>query len=232
MRRRNANKLVLLKFKTREDWLHQRRIGGSDVAAIFGENPWETSAEVFLRLMRRGGEGDEKEKKSEAMERGIILEPLIRKAFAEDYRGVYKVTSPPRGNWLFYREDKPWLSGSLDGCLTRLSDKAKGVLEIKTVDVKNAQERAFWEGDELPQQYYYQVQTYALVTGAKFAVLRARIRYLRYDGEKYSVEKVVVRDYFIDEDEKKEELEYLDKKVEEFWRTAVEEEKFPAVKIY
>lgn len=218
----------VLRFRTREDWLKGRAIGGSDVAAIFNQSPWQSPIDLFLRLVT--GKRD-KEKDSPVIERGNRLEPLIRKAFAEDYRGVYKVTNPPTGNWLFYRPEKPWLTASLDGRLKRLSDGATGVLEIKTVDVKDGEEKEFWEGDTLPQQYYFQVQAYALVTGARFVVLRARIRYLRYDGEKYNVEKVVIRDYHVDEDEKREELGFLDRKVEAFWKGNVLRRRFPEVKI-
>lgn len=218
----------VLRFKTREAWLECRAIGGSDVAAIFNQSPWQSPIDLFLKLVT---DVRDKEKESPVLDRGNRLEPLIRKGFAEDYRDVYKVTSPPGGNWIFYRPEKPWLTASLDGKLKRLSDGAFGVLEIKTVDVKDGEEKEFWEGDSLPQQYYFQVQAYALVTGARFVVLRARIRYLKYDGEKYSVEKVVLRDYYIDEDEKKKELEFLDRKVEEFWNENVLKGKFPEVKI-
>ena len=35
-------------FKTREDWLeHRTRIGGSEVAALVGMNPWMTNVDLF-----------------------------------------------------------------------------------------------------------------------------------------------------------------------------------------
>lgn len=66
----------------REKWLTARRsgIGGSDVPAIMGVDPWRSALEVYADKISEGPPTDEQ---NEIAEWGRIFEPLILKQFAK-----------------------------------------------------------------------------------------------------------------------------------------------------
>ena len=201
---------TLHKFRTREEWLQSRSrgIGGTDAATILGCNPYQTELELFSRL---SGIEIAPKKDNASMQRGRGLEDPIRKAFEVD-RPEFRVYAPPRGgNWSFERVDKPYLRASLDGLLRRKSDRALGVLEIKTVG--RGVDLSEWDG-KIPDHYYAQVMHYCLVLHAKFAILRARIE--KFDpitNQSYWE----TRDYTIDCGERAEELKALEMAEDAFW---------------
>lgn len=65
-----------------DEWNRQRRmgIGGSDIGAIVGVNPWRTALDVFLD---KTGQAPEKEP-SESMRLGTALEPFIVGRYEEE----------------------------------------------------------------------------------------------------------------------------------------------------
>lgn len=66
---------------THEAWLEERRkgIGGSDVAAIVGLNPYEGAMDVWMKKTGRAGETPD----NENMRRGRLLEPVIGTLYSE-----------------------------------------------------------------------------------------------------------------------------------------------------
>ena len=214
---------TMAKFHTRDEWLQSRSsgIGGTDASTILGCNPYQNELELFARLI---GVDVVKKKDNVSMERGRALEDPIRKAFQVDHP-EFRVYAPPRGgNWSFERKDKPYLRASLDGLLRRKSDRALGVLEIKTVG--RGVDLSEWDG-KIPDHYYAQVMHYCLVLGAKFAVLRARIEKFDFINERSYWE---TRDFEIDCQERAEELKTLEKLETAFWER-VQKRIPPSVKI-
>ena len=78
-------------YKTREEWLKSRGIGGSDAAAILGKSPWLSKEKVKKRLLEPNSY---EEKKNSRMVEGTLKEPLIRQMFI--LNTGYKVTEPPK----------------------------------------------------------------------------------------------------------------------------------------
>ncbi len=226
--------LRIEKFKTEEEWKKHRfeGISATDVGAILGVKAFgKTKFDVFMKVVKHT------EKKLDpnnpVLVRGHKLEPLIRKAFEIDYADEYKVTAPPKGNWSFWNDDMPFLLGSLDGIITRKSDKKKGVLEIKTTDVASKKILEDWSSGIIPDTYLTQVLTYLGITKYDFAVLRARIRVFDYDKEtnKRIFKRVEVRDYYFDAVELKEQIDYVLKKVDEFWNEYIIPKKIPDIEV-
>ena len=131
MRRRRKYKR--LTFKTREEWLQNRVIGGSSASAIVGKNPYKSKFDLYTDLTTKRKIGDSVQ--NQAMEYGHNLEPLIRKAFAYDHPQY--IVKTPKNNEMYCRLDKPWMTATLDGQLIHKISKKKFILEIKTHDIRN-----------------------------------------------------------------------------------------------
>jgi predicted phage-related endonuclease len=102
----------------REDWLRARLegIGGSDAAAVVGENPHKAPIDVWSErtagiLIRPRDENDDR------LRVGRLLEPVVLDWFAQGQPlwpregGRYVVVKPPS----VYRRSIPWFRGSADG---------------------------------------------------------------------------------------------------------------------
>lgn len=183
-------------YKTREEWLKARGIGGSDLAVILGVSKWGSLDEIFDRLT---GKAEEKaDKPSERMKEGVKAEPLIRSLFALDTRGKYEVFAPPtRGNWLWRSASEPLVTCSPDGLLLDLKTREWGGLEIKDVELVKGEDREIWERNSLPDQYYWQcIQYMVAIPSLEFVVLDAHLKYLAKLGDGWEFDHAEDR-YFI-----------------------------------
>lgn len=94
-----------VQYRTREEWLCARRIGGSDVATALGVSPWASPWDLALRL--RGEKRADRE--TPAMRRGRRLEARVLARY-EAATGTPLRRSPPYT--LVRREE--WATASLD----------------------------------------------------------------------------------------------------------------------
>ena len=145
-------------YNSREEWLKNRGIGGSDAAAIVNKSKWATPTDIFNRIVYN------KEKSissNSRMTEGTLAEEHIRFLWALDHPNC-KVKNPPKkAYWLFRRKDYPLLTCTPDG-LFKMDNKLYG-LEIKDVELIKGDVRALWESDILPDQYYFQCLHYMVV---------------------------------------------------------------------
>ncbi len=141
-------------FDPRARFHAERRlgIGGSDVAPILGLSPWRTALDVYLE---KTGEA-EPQHDSEAMLWGRVLEPVIRRQYAE--RTGRTVMTPEA----ITSERYPFMRANADG----ITDDGR-VLEIKTARTADGWGES--GSDEIPQAYLLQVQHYMLVTALPVA---------------------------------------------------------------
>ena len=171
-------------FSSRAEWLSARGIGGSSASAIVGQSPWMNALGLYNSIVfSKEGEREERED-SPAMRYGRDAEDLVRRVFALDGAnlGKWRVVGPGRKHAMYRRKDKPWMTATVDGLV--YEDGRKGILEIKTHDIRNATDAAKWAGNELPQNYYVQVLHYLnVLNDCSFAVLVAKLRYFDYDGK-------------------------------------------------
>lgn len=128
-------------------WLEDRKkgIGGSDVGAILGVNPYRSRMDVWLDKTNKGGEVAD----NYAMARGRAMEPFIREWFVAQTGLTVDVTE---GQTVSHPQID-YLRASYDG-LT--SDD--GILEIKTMSQWVAKK------GEIPETYYWQIQHYMYVS--------------------------------------------------------------------
>lgn len=146
---------TLRKFKSRENWKKARKIGGSDLGAIFGVNKWETSEEVVDRIKN----GNETFKENARMVEGAKAEEFIRNLWQLEHPN-YKVIAPPKNNWLFVKKYHPFMTVSPDAIL---NEDYSGALEIKDVEIYKKDVYEMWKSGNIPIQYFYQVMQYFVV---------------------------------------------------------------------
>lgn len=192
-------------LSTRDDWLKERiGIGGSDSAAIIGENPWKNNVDLWLE--KTGQKKQEEISDNPAVVFGNQAEPLIRKLFEIDHPEM-KVFYEE--NNLFRNDKFPFAHASLDGWLEDEKGR-KGILEIKTSTISRSSQSEKWRG-RVPNNYYVQILHYMMVLEADFAILRAYIRY------PYGSFNASMNEYRVEREDVEDEIEYLEEKEREFW---------------
>ena len=218
------------KYKTKEEWLKSRGLGGTSASAITGSSKWKDKLDLFNSIMI-GKDKKEKEDLNESLNYGIACEPLIRKIFAIDFANKYKVITP-KGYEMYRRIDKPYMTATPDSLLIDLQTKKKGIQEIKTHDIKNREDAEEWQ-DKIPQYYFEQVIWYmAVMNDIEFVELTAKLRYFDYfnaDGKKLL--KTETRYYYIDRKEVQESINALEKIVTKYWEENINKGVIPNIYI-
>lgn len=205
-------------FKTEQQWLDARRIGGSSAAAVVGLNPWMSKQELWELLV--GKAKPKAKKKSDVLDYGHKAEPIIRKLFAIDNPNLHVVS--PKGYAMYIDLDRPYMTATVDGITIDKKTNKKGILEIKTHDVRKAGDMDEWNGNTLPKQYIIQVLHYLLVIDdAEYADFAVKIRFFSYDGSESKISKSEVRYYHIEREDVKAELDWLESNETAFYETYV-----------
>ena len=177
-------------YDNEDDWhkLREKRIGGSDIGAIIGVNPYKSIIDVYI---------DKKEgstfKGNNATHWGHMLEGTVIKEFANRHGELIVYQAP-------YSIVDNFFIANLDGVLKDKETEDYGVLEIKTTSLWNKKD---WEDDVIPQYYYAQVQHYLMLTGYKFAYIAVLI-----GGQQYKEFKV---------ERSEEDIELIRNKASEFY---------------
>lgn len=136
---------------SRTDWLAERRksLGGSDMGAVLGLNPWRSPYAVWAE--KTGRVTDDRE--TEAMRIGRDLEDYVARRFCEvSGKKVRRMNAILRN-----KRSCPWLHANVD----RLIVGEESGLECKTASALNESKFA---GGEFPETYYAQCVTYLAVT--------------------------------------------------------------------
>lgn len=140
----------IIEIKDRSDWLLKRKIGlgGSDMSAIMGVNPWKTPLDIKLdKEMQLITEST-----SESMIFGNKLEPVVADTYAERFN---KKLSTPVG---LYQHDKYDI---IVGTPDRLIDGERKGLEIKTSSISS-----IWganNSSDIPEYYRIQCEWYMAI---------------------------------------------------------------------
>lgn len=144
--------LTVDQSKDHNAWLAARSkgIGGSDAGTIMGSNPWKSPYQLWLE--KTGQVEPEDISQKDSVYWGTVLEPLVAKRFSEITGKKVERCGTLQNN------DSPWMLANID----RLVLGEGAGLEIKTT---NAFRSAEWDGDQLPDSYYWQCQHYMMTTG-------------------------------------------------------------------
>lgn len=195
---------------SREEWLASRKqyIGGSDVSAILGLNPYKNRMDLYFEKVN---ELAVEEPDNDRLWFGREVEPVIAKRFAEEYGLTVKIDNKIRTN-----REHPFLAANIDRLIESVDERGPGILEIKTTNKFYAET---WE-NEIPEMWLTQLYHYMSVTGYRWA-------YIAY---------LVDRDFHVFYVERDEEVDQVIKRIEEklvsFWKDHVEPQMPPPPQNY
>ena len=195
-------------LNSREEWLEHRLngIGGSEISAIIGCNPYMTNVDLWKYKTGQLEHEDISDKSY--VKYGTNAEPLLRELFKLDYP-EYDVFYEENNS---FKNDKyPFALASLDGWLVERETGRKGVWECKTTNILQSMQKEKWNG-RIPDNYYCQVLMYMAVIEADFAVLKAQLK-TEFNGEVYCQTK----HYKIERSDVEQDIEYIMQKGAEFW---------------
>lgn len=196
-------------LKDREAWLKNRSrgIGGSDISAVVGLNPYKTNVELWMEKTGKTTPEDISEK--DYVKYGTEAECHLRELFKLDFP-QYAVDYVENNS--FTNQKYPWAVASLDGWLTD-EDGRRGVWECKTTNILQSMQKEKWN-QKIPMNYYCQCLFYMAVYEADFCVLKAQLKTM-FDGVPY----LQTKHYFIERSEVQEDIDYLMQKGSEFWES-------------
>lgn len=193
-------------MKNREEWLKNRqKLGGSDAAAVIGQNPYKSNVELWKEKTGQSIPEDISEKSY--VKYGTEAEDFLRELFKLDYP-KYRVEYIENNS--FENERFPFAQASLDGWIHD-KDGRLGILEIKTTNIMQSQQKEKWN-ERIPDNYYCQVLHYMAILEADFAVLKAQLKY-DFDDSVY----LQTRHYKIEREDVEDDIAYLMQKEEVFW---------------
>lgn len=174
---------------TEEDWQayreKQKGIGGSDVATIFGLNPYKTP---FTLWLEKTGQIEPPVLNNEYIEWGNILEPVIREKFAKETG--FEVEE---NHWVMLHDQHDFMVANVDGEVMdpQFAGK-KGVLEIKTAGERM---RDQWENGP-PNHYMLQLQHYLAVLDYSYGYVAVLIggntfKYYLVERDDYVIDNII-----------------------------------------
>lgn len=131
-------------------------IGGSDAAAVAGESRWRTPMDVWLEKTGQSAPLVE----TERMRWGTILEDAVAREWSR--RTGRKIK---RSSITMRCASAPWRMAHIDRAVVTGADGIRRGLEVKTADVRAADEWGEEGSAQIPVEYLYQVQHYLGVTG-------------------------------------------------------------------
>lgn len=203
-------------LRDREEWLKHRAtgIGGSEIAAVIGKNPWMSNVDLWRKKVSGDASEDEDISSKPAVIYGNEMEDLLRQAFCIDYKDLYEVKYGAFNS--FHNDRYPWANASLDGWLLEHSTGRTGILEIKTTEINSSAQMMEWK-DKIPDHYYCQVLFYMAVCEADFAVLKAQIKRHDADGNMY----LITRHYRIERADCEDDIRLIMEAGERFWNENV-----------
>lgn len=203
-------------LKDRSEWLKNRtKIGGSDASCIVGMNPYKSNVDLWLE--KTGQATPEDISNKEYVKYGTEAEMYLRELFKLDFP-QYKVEYIE--NNMYFNSDFPFAHASIDGWITDEQGR-RGVLEIKTTEILQSQQREKWN-NKIPDNYYIQVLHYLMVTEFDFAVLKAQLKTV-FDGVPY----LQTKHYFIEREDVEADIKYLASQELKFWED-VQKKRKPA----
>lgn len=205
-------------YPDRQAWLAGRRnsIGASEIASVLGIG---FSTPISLWQEKTGRKQPIDLSGNALVSYGSRAEEYLRALFALRHEKEYTMEYHPYR--VYYKEDTPFLTATLDGELTRLADGKRGIWENKTVWVKKAANIKEWEDRSIPDKYYCQLLQQLQATDFDFAVLNAEIHFP--DGH------IEIREYTVEWDEVENDITYIVEEGTKFWGYVKEDKQPPVV---
>ena len=221
-------------FKTREEWLNARGLGGSSSSVILGDSPYENRIELLQKILMQREELVEDKTNEEAKQHGNIVEPALRTIFKANHPN-YRVL-PPKAHEMYRRKDKPYLTATLDG---QLYDELgrKGFIECKSRQIRRKSDLEEWLDHNgkptiLPQRYFDQdIHYFNVLNDMEFCWLVVELQFFTFDGEKEELDHCEIYFYYIERSKVEDSIKALDYIETDFWENEVMARRLPKLSI-
>ena len=201
----------MIQLGSREEWLEHRKkyIGGSDAAAVIGQNPWKSNIELWMEKTSQVIAPDISENPN--VKFGTNAEPIIREMFKLNYP-KYEVLYEENNSWI--NDKYPFAAVSHDGWLVEKETGRKGIWECKTSEIVSSMAKEKWN-EQIPMNYYCQLlHSFLVREDCEFAILTALLTWKFEDKEIYQQ----LRNYHIERAEVEEDIKYLESSERKFWK--------------
>ena len=191
------------KNMSREDWLQLRRtsIGGSDVATILGFNKYKSPYQLWLD--KTGQIDIDASDPSEAAYWGNVFEKTVAEEFTR--RTGAKVRND---NHMYFHREYDFLSANVD----RQVVGENAILECKTASMFLSDK---WEGENIPDQYIFQVQHYLNVLDKEYAYIAVLV-----GGQKFQWKRI---------ERDQELIDIIQERLIAFWEVNVKQNVAPPI---
>lgn len=208
------------KLKSRKEWMGRRGsyIGGSEAAAVVGNNPYMSNIDLWR--IKTGRQQAEDISNKDYVKYGTKAEKYLRALFALDYP-QYKVDYTANNIW--FNDKYPYAHASLDGWLTEKETGRRGIFESKTTNILQSIQKEKWN-HRIPDNYYCQIIHYLAVTEFDFAILKAQLKY-EYDGDVF----LNTKHYVIERADVEDDITYLMQREETFYQYIIEDREPPMI---
>ena len=208
--------IKFIDYLDKQTWLANRykSIGASEIAIICGYSNFISETELWQEKTRRREHSDIKDNVRVAY--GQEAEQYLRELFKLKHKEEYKVDYFPYR--VYYNEERPYLTSTLDGLITRLLDGKVGGYECKTTLIQSKQALEQWN-DGIPQNYYCQVLHQMYTAGLDFVVLNVELRFPDNNAE--------IREYLISREGRQKEIDFIISKGDKFWQYVKTDKKPP-----
>lgn len=193
-------------YPDRKTWLENRHktLGASEIGIACGISRFKSISDLWEEKTGRRQAEDITE--NERVRYGTEAEQYLRALFALKHEKEYQVEYFPYR--VYFNEEEPYLTATLDGLITRLIDGAKGGYECKTVLVQSKRTLEEWD-NRIPETYYCQVLQQMFTAGLDFVILNAELRFPDNNAE--------IREYLIERSNVENDIKWVVQKGHEFW---------------
>lgn len=187
----DCNILAPTKGLSKPDWLRYRQkgIGGSDIASVCGINSWKSPLALWHEKTEKIKDDEEENIPAEV---GIALEPFMKRRFEKWLikEGGQKNPSVFKVPYILQNKDNPIALANIDGAFIRQRpegwhspDPEDLYAGLCITEYKTTSEFFYkqWQDDNLPDNYYLQVQWYLYVTGLEYCYLSFLIGNRKFD---------------------------------------------------
>ncbi len=157
-------RVISTKNLSREEWLKARKsgIGGSDISAILGLNPYRTKLDVYLDKINPIVNDIPANPRMKA---GTILEEAIGNWWGEENDAKVR-----KDNKIRFHRKHPFMLANIDRLYNYNKIKEAGILEVKNTN-SYAHNKWVEQGLDFNPMWYAQVQHYMAVTGHEHAIV-------------------------------------------------------------
>ena len=217
------------KYATKLEWLKARQFGGSSASALFDTNPYMSKLDIYCSCVNpTENQTDEDRNQNELTIYGQEAEPIIRELVKVNFANTFKVQSP--NGWTMYRRnDKSYMTATLDGLLINLQNKEKWILEIKTHEVRGAEDYVQWH-NALPLNYAIQCLHYlAVLNDTQGCLLVAKLKFMNY--ELNQVESEEIRYYWLPRKDYLEKIAEVERVETKFYEEHIAKQIPPNIKV-